>query len=160
MYADNQNKFVVVLNRQIDIAKLMNALGHMAAGLTRLLGADDQRDFLEYVDADCSKHPAISRYPFIVLSAKNGNHIRTLRQSAIAQGLPYNDFVDTMLGYSAEHQLDQTRQTKECDLEYFGIVLYGKAETLSGLTKKFSLFKSGSNELTEAAISLPQKSVQ
>ena len=33
MYADNQHKFVAVVNPKIDIPKLMNGLGHITAGL-------------------------------------------------------------------------------------------------------------------------------
>ncbi len=46
-----------------------------------------------------------------------------------------------MLGRSAEDQLVQTKNSKESELEYFGICLFGKAEQLNILTKKFSLFR-------------------
>jgi hypothetical protein len=32
MYADNQYKFVAVLNPKIEIPQLLNALGHITAG--------------------------------------------------------------------------------------------------------------------------------
>jgi hypothetical protein len=146
MYADNDYKFVAVLNEKIDLSKLLNALGHMTAGL--ITQCEDTRvmRFLCYEDADGGKHPAISHYPFIVLAARNGNQIRTLRQAAIAADIIYNDFVDTMLGTSAEDQLQKTKATREKDMEYFGICLFGSAEVLNGLTKKFSLFRGGKDE--------------
>jgi len=140
LYSDNVYKFVAVLNRRVKLPQLMNALGHMSAGLiSQCQPADVQ--FLQYKDADGSTHPAISRYPFIILSAKNGNQIRTLRESAMRLAIPFTDFVNTMLGSSAEQQLDQTLRTKESELEYFGICIFGPAETLNDLTRKFSLFK-------------------
>ena len=139
LYSDNDYKFVAVLNRKIPLPQLMNALGHISAGLISQCKMDDL-EFLCYQDADGSAHPAISRYPFIVLSAKNGNQIRTLRQSAMRLAIPFNDFVNTMLGSSAVQQMEQTQRTKESDLEYFGICLFGRAEIVNDLTHRFSLF--------------------
>ena len=82
----------------------------------------------------------ISYYPFIVLAPRNGNQIRTLRQSAIEQGISYTDFAETVLGESADDQLSRTAATLEADLKYFALALFGSAEQLDPLTKKFSLF--------------------
>jgi hypothetical protein len=138
-YQNNDYKYVAVLNSKVEIEKLMNALGHMTAGLSSLCNHAEQR-FLQYIDASETLHPAISFYPFIILKSKNGNQIRTLRNAAIDAGIKYNDFVDTMLGSSAEDQLQNTKNTEEPNLEYFGICLFGKAEELNKITKKFSLF--------------------
>jgi hypothetical protein len=143
MYADNDYKFVAVLNEKIEMHRLLNALGHMTAGLVSQASDPASMRFLCYKDADGGLHPAISHYPFIVLSARNGNQIRTLRQGAIEAGLVYNDFVATMIGSSAENQLAKTQAAREADLEYFGICLFGPSEVLGGLTRKFSLFKGG-----------------
>lgn len=140
-YNDNTKKFVAVLNKKIELPKLLNALGHISVGLTSLAKNVSEMEYLEYNDADGTKHSAISKYPFIVLSSDNGNQIRTLRKAVIEQGILYNDFTDSMLGFSAENQLQQTLSKKEMDLEYFAIVLFGEAETLNALTKKFSLYK-------------------
>jgi hypothetical protein len=42
---------------------------------------------------------------------------------------------------SYKDQLERTKQTKEADLIYYGIVLFGKWDTVSELTRKFSLWK-------------------
>jgi hypothetical protein len=141
MYNDNDYKFIAVLNGKIDTSKLMNALGHMTAGLVSLNSDLAQMKFLEYVDADGGKHPAISHYPFIVLKADNSNQIRTLRNLVMETGILYNDFTASMLGASAQDQLDATKSSAEKDLEYFGICLFGPAEKLNPMTKKFSLFR-------------------
>ncbi len=139
-YADNQSKFVAVLNRKIELPKLLNALGHITAGLVSLIPTDAQ-EFLTYKDADGGLHPAIAKSPFIVLQADNSNQIRTVRKQAIEMGVAYNDFTESMLGNSAEEQLQQTVQTKDDDMNYFGIILFGDSETLKTVTKKFSLFR-------------------
>jgi hypothetical protein len=141
LYADNDKKVVAVLNKKIPLPQLLNALGHMTAGLTALSSNAEEMRFHCYRDADGGAHPAISHYPFIVLEARNSNQIRMLRKAALQEpAITLNDFAGSMLGASAEDQLRQTEQTHEADLEYFGIVLFGPSEDLNGLTKKFSLF--------------------
>ena len=142
MYFDNDYKFIALLNKKKDLPSLMNALGHMAAGLVAQCCAAtvESMHFVRYEDAEQGIHSMISKYPFIILSAKNGNQIRSLRQSAIESGIPYTDFVDTMIGRSADEQLQRTACTPESDLEYFGICLFGPAEDLDRLTRRFSLF--------------------
>jgi hypothetical protein len=55
-------------------------------------------------------------------------------------GIQCVDFTDTMIGTYVE-QIERTKQTKEGDLIYYGIVLFGDWEKLSELTRKFSLWK-------------------
>lgn len=140
LYANNSHKFVAVLNKKAELPRLVNALGHLSAGLTAQHGDIDEMKFLNYTDADGGLHPGISHYPFIVLAARNGNQIRTLRQAAIEGGISYCDFIDTMLGESAEDQLQRTSTTPEESLTYLAIALFGSAEQLDPLTRKFSLF--------------------
>jgi hypothetical protein len=140
-YEDTDKKFTVVLNKNRPLAELMNALGHMAVGLTAQTNDPASMRFLCYEDADGGRHPSISYYPFIVLAAKNSNQLRTLRQAAIDAQLVYNDFTHTMLGASAEDQLRATASTPERDLEYLGVILFGPSAVINSLTRKFSLLK-------------------
>lgn len=41
----------------------------------------------------------------------------------------------------SETQLAATAVTREADLEYFCVVLFGRTEDIAPLTKKFSLFR-------------------
>ena len=141
MYADNDFKFVAILNKKMDPPQLMNALGHMAVGLTSLCDNLEDMRFHSYYDADGGVHPAISHFPFIVLIADNSNKIRTARNAAINANIMHTDFTTTMLGASAEDQLQQTRDNKEIDLEYVGLCLFGPAELLNEITRKFSLYR-------------------
>lgn len=140
-YMDNDYKFVAVLNRKAELPRLVNALGHVSAGLASEHHDPAEMKFLAYTDADGGRHPGVSRYPFIVLAARNGNQIRTLRQRAIDAGITYCDFVDTMLGASAADQLGRTRKTREEALSYLAIALFGSSGEVDLLTRKFSLFK-------------------
>lgn len=134
-----QNKLVAVLNKKMEPGKLMNALAHMCIGLGSAIGMDPLR-LTDYQDADQSSHPHISEIPFIILS-ENSNKIRKLRQEAIAHNIIFNDFTDTMTVGTYQEQIERTKQVKEEDLIYFGIVLFGDWDKVTELTRKFSLWK-------------------
>jgi hypothetical protein len=146
IYADDNYKFIAVLNEKIDLPKLLNAFGHMTAGL--ITQCEDTRGmhFLRYKDTDGSKHPAmqplsVHRIGCMVQAAWQSN-LYVATNGDRSQN-PYNDFDETMLGTSAEDQLEKTSATRGKYLQYFGICLFGPAEVLNGLTRKFSLFKGG-----------------
>ncbi len=138
---ENSWRFIAVLNKKVETGKLMNALGHMTAGLSGGFGKGDEMCFLEYKDKEGGVHPYISHFPFIVLEADNSNQIRKLRNEAQARNIIFTDFTSTMtVGTSAE-QIERTANTPEAELEYYGICLFGKTEELREFTKKFSVFK-------------------
>ncbi|MFO0703711.1 MAG: DUF2000 domain-containing protein [Patescibacteria group bacterium] len=138
---ENSKRFIAILNGKIDIGRLMNALGHMTAGLAGGNGNPNDMCFLPYEDKDGGKHPNISHFPFIVLKADNSNQIRSVRLEAIKRNILYSDFTSTMTIGTSEEQVRNTRNTAEADLEYYGICLFGETDTLREFTKKFSLFR-------------------
>jgi hypothetical protein len=133
-------RFVAVLNKKIETGKLLNALGHMTAGLAGGSGQADSMCFLEYRDKDGGIHPSISHFPFIVVRADNSNQIRKIRAQAVERNLPFTDFTSSMTEGTSEEQVARTARTPESELEYFGICLFGNTEELKELTGKFSLF--------------------
>lgn len=138
---ENSKRFVAVLNKRIEVGKLMNALGHMTAGLAGGFGKQDEMCFLQYEDKDGGKHPNQSHFPFIVLQADNSNQIRTVREQALSKGVMFTDFTSTMTVGTSQEQLEATANTPEAELDYFGICMFGQTEVLKELTKKFSLFR-------------------
>ena len=141
-YVPVTHKFVAVLNRKIPVGNLMNALGHMTAGLASSHPDQAAMRFDNYADADGNDHPHISDNPFIVLQADNSNKIRAFRQALVNANIPFVDFTSTMTVGTYAEQQERTRQTSEAELEYYGIVTFGEIEQLSTLTKKFSLWRS------------------
>jgi hypothetical protein len=137
---ENSYRFIAVLNKKVEMGRLMNALGHMTAGLSGKVCQEDMQ-FLEYKDKDGGSHPGISHFPFIVLAADNSNKIRTARNEAIARGIAFTDFTSTMTVGTSQEQLDATEAAKEEELDYYGLCLFGKTEVLREFTGKFSLFK-------------------
>lgn len=134
------HKLVAVMNEKVPATGVtMNALAHMCIGF----GADIGKALLRptnYVDADGGNHPHISEMPFIILKT-NSNKIRGLRMQAQENGIQFVDFTDTMTVGSYIEQLERTKQTKEIDLIYYGIVLFGDWNKISDMTRKFSLWQ-------------------
>ncbi len=137
---ETKKRFIAILNKKIENGKLMNALGHMAAGLGGGLNKNNEMCFLEYQDGDGGDHHSISHYPFIVLRADNSNQIRTVRNEALVRKVVFNDFTSTMTVGTSRDQLDRTVDTPESELEYYGICLFGETAELKEFTGKFSLF--------------------
>lgn len=137
---ENSKRFIAVLNKKIEVGKLMNALGHMTAGLVGIAPQISEMCFIPYEDKSGTIHPSISHFPFIVLKADNSNQIRTVRNEAIARGVQFTDFSLPMTIGTSEEQVHLMKDTNEADLEYYGICLFGDTETLRQFTKKFSLF--------------------
>ena len=135
------HKFVAVLNKKIPVGNLMNALGHMAAGLAGSYPNLPEMRFDTYVDKDGGKHKSISDNPFIILSADNSNQLRTLRNDLIASGVHLTDFTSTMTAGTYREQQERTKNTPEAELEYYGVCMFGPKEVLNSLTKKFSLWR-------------------
>lgn len=135
------HKFVAVLNKKVPVGNLMNALGHMAAGLGGSAPNLAEMRFDSYFDKDGGDHKSISDNPFIVLSADNSNQIRNLRNELIKAGVHFTDFTSTMTVGTYKEQQERTKQTPELELEYYGICFFGPKEVLSTLTKKFSLWR-------------------
>jgi|SRR5579871_1396372 len=134
-----KNKLVAVMNEKIEPGVIMNALAHMCVGFGATIGTEPLR-LTNYVDADGGSHPHISEMPFMILKA-NSNKIRLVKLAAAQEGIQCVDFTDTMTKGGFIEQLERTKQTKDTDLVYYGIVLFGDWDKVSLLTKKFSLWK-------------------
>jgi hypothetical protein len=135
------HKFVAVLNKKIPVPNLMNALGHMAAGLSASFQNLPEMRFDSYIDKDEGNHKSISDNPFIILAADNSNKIRTLRNVLIEKGIHFVDFTSTMTVGTYLEQQQRTKETPELELEYYGICLFGEINQLNELTRKFSLWR-------------------
>jgi hypothetical protein len=134
-----ENKLVAVMNEKIEPGVIMNALAHMCIGFGSEIG-NEPLHLTSYIDADGGSHPSISKMPFMILKA-NSNKIRAVKLAALQSGIKYIDFTDTMTIGTYVEQLERTKQIKEVDLIYYGIVLFGNWDKVSELTRKFSLWK-------------------
>lgn len=146
-YGDNENKIAVVVNRGVPVGRLANALAHCCVGLAERAGAE-----LELLDYECPAGGAdgmdgwtarISRWPVVVLAAKNSGQLARLAREAREEELPFNCFTAAMIGADAATQMRQTRE--DAAPEYWAVAVFGGAEELRPLTKRFSLFTGGTS---------------
>jgi hypothetical protein len=141
----NQNvtthKFVAVLNKKVDIGKVLNVLAHLSISIVADAIPEQVQEMgvVNYSDKDENTHKA-SKNSFVILKADNGNKIRTVRNAAKEKGILFVDFTNTMQEGTFLEQLERTKQTPEAELDYYGIVLFGEIDKISELTRKFSLW--------------------
>ena len=137
------HKFVAILNKKVDVGKVLNVLAHMTVSLVAQASTNEDREamgIVDYQDRDGSSHKA-SKNSFVILQADNGNQIRNARNLAKENGLQFVDFTNTMQEGTFLEQLDRTRQTAESELDYYGLVLFGEIEKVNEITRKFSLWR-------------------
>lgn len=136
------HKFVIVLNKKVELGPALNACAHMAATLVARADDDTRKhmSFVDYEDADGGIHP-VSALSLVVLSAKNSNQIRTARLEAINTGLPYVDFTESMTKDTFVEQMARTKELREEELDYWGLCIFGRKELIDPITKKFSLWR-------------------
>ena len=132
-------KFVAVLNKKVEVGKVMNALGHMSVALAKTYADQEGLGVINYEDASGSPHMA-PKHPYIILRAKNSNKIRTLRNAAIEKGIHSVSFTSAMTEGLFEDQVERSKGISEEELEYYGICMFGKVEDFEGLTDKFQLW--------------------
>lgn len=146
MYTDNEKTIYAVLSRKFEHGRQANALGHLATGIHALLPDINELALDDYRDAQGIRVALISRFPFVVLSSKNGNQLKTARTELLRLGIPHNAFVAQMVASSAEAQLAATREASE--LEYVALLAFGRREALDPIFRKFSVY---SGQTVEAA---------
>lgn len=134
-----ENKLIAIVNKDIETGVAMNAIAHMSIGLGAQLNAEALR-LNDYQDKAGNIYPNISQMPFIILRGKS-NEIRKVIQQAKEQSIKWGAFTHTMTGGTYQEQLDNTLETNEADLIYYGAVLFGPWDNVSAITKKLSLYK-------------------
>ncbi len=134
-----ENKAVVLVNKEIETGVAMNAIAHMVLGLGAQLDPELLR-LNDYQDKEGNIYPNISQMPIMILRGKS-SEIRKAVSHAKEQSIKFGVFIHTMTGGTYQEQLDNTLQTSEDQLVYYGAVLFGPWDEVSRITKRFSLYK-------------------
>ncbi|HAT5049686.1 TPA: DUF2000 domain-containing protein, partial [Serratia marcescens] len=111
---------------------------HLTAGITDLI---EQRQFHHYPSSLDGVSANMSHYPMVILQAKNSSQLSNLILKCKEEGVLSNFFTTTMLSHSAEQQIADTANTPYEQLDFVAVALYGDAEQLKPLTKKFSVYR-------------------
>lgn len=134
-----ENKLVALVNKEIETGVAMNAIAHMTIGLGTQLNNELLR-LNDYQDKEGNIYPNISQMPFMILRGKS-SEIRKAVGQAKEEKMLFSVFTHTMTGGTYQEQLDNTLQTLEEQLIYYGAVLFGPWDQVSQITKRFSLYK-------------------
>lgn len=136
------NKFVLVLNKQLPPGVALNAAAHLAVGLASSSTNEQikEMNFIDYVDKDSNIYPNISALSLIVLRGKS-NEIKKIRNKCIENNIQFCSFLETMTGETYVEQLEKTRQKTYDEINFYGVMLFGKKEIIDPLTRKLSLWK-------------------
>jgi hypothetical protein len=140
MYAENHRKLVAITNRQYAVPQRQNAVLHATVGLIKFVGIE-AFELLNYDNDDLDIQAQISLFPNVGLTAKNGSQLLNTYRQASEANIACNIFAESMLGASADDQIRQTREATLETLKPMAVVLFGDADALHPLTKKFSVLK-------------------
>jgi hypothetical protein len=139
-YENSEKKFVAVVNQSISTPVILNALAHVAYGLAKKQSVQSKP--LEYKNCGAGFRSTIDQFPFIILKSRNNNQMKTLVSQVVEMtDINYNVFTTTMIGQSAQSQIEATEKSDPDALEYVVVLLFGEQRSVSAVTKKFSLLK-------------------
>lgn len=135
-----EKKLVALVNKETPVGVAMNAIAHATLGLGNKQDAKDLR-LDDYKDKDGNVYPNISDMPFIILRGKSSEIKKALRKAKEEGSIQYGAFTDTMTGGSCIEQKEKTEASTEDDLVFYAAVLFGDYDTISQITKRFSIYQ-------------------
>ena len=138
------DKFVIALRKGLPPGRAANVTTHLSLGLVAAASRHGgtwltRMRFADFVDADGTSHTPVSTLGAIILVGRPA-WLRTLRAQAGSIPALSVDFTELMTIGTADQQLRAMASTREPDLDYYGVGVFGPATIIDPLTRKFSLY--------------------
>ncbi|MGA8808960.1 MAG: DUF2000 domain-containing protein [Thermoanaerobaculia bacterium] len=150
-YDYKRKKIVAVLASNLDVGVALNVVGHMAVSLGAHCPDRDLMGRNPLVDATGNSHVGIAKYPFIITKVKQGKLRRVLESARKTPGIFIIDYPSQMLSTGHDDELGEAiAGTREEQINYLGILLYGDRPQLEELTGRFTLWRSESGVTEDA----------
>ena len=135
-----EKKTVAVLDETMSTGVAFNTLAHLALSIgnnaSNIMGKE------QLTDASNINHTGLSRCPFIILKASSIRIRELVNKAKEHNVLLVVDFTEQdYTTYTDEELKQEITQTKEENLKYYGLALFGTAEEIDKLTKNLSLSK-------------------
>lgn len=138
--AEDEFQLAVILNKSVETPRLLNAASHAVSGFVGTLANPERFNYLEYRDKTGEFDAIISHHPTIILGAAGSKELLKAYRKATELHLPNNVFIETMtLGPSLE-ELQIVKGKSIDELDFWGVVLFGKAADVRKVTKGFQLY--------------------
>ena len=122
----------------------LNAIGH----LTAAYGAREGKQLFfkeDITTKDSAKLPLNTAHAIMVKQANNQNLIDLIK-TVEDSGLHLETFTKEMLEFSDDVKIEQITKDKNLDdLEFLGVLVYGKKSAIENITKQFKLLSSLGN---------------
>jgi hypothetical protein len=140
LYDYKSKKIVAVLSEDLLPGVALNVVGHMAISVgaygSELMGRPT------LFDSDGTAHTGIAKYPLIITKASPIKILELIRAAREHQGLLLIEYPEQMLHTGHDDELAEALSiAKTQDLKFLGAILYGDFNTVSSLTKRFSLWR-------------------
>lgn len=141
-YNYRERKVVAVLANTLTPGLALNVLGHLAISLGAHCEDDALMGTTKLSDAAGVVHRGISKYPVIVTKVKPSTVRKSIEQARQNARLFLADYPKQMLETGHDDELAAAvASTNEKDMEYLGAIIYGPAEDVDQITRKYSLWR-------------------
>ena len=143
-YADNDYRWIVVVNAKADLGRQFNVAGHALLGLRDKVAESalaDVQAFCDYRTKDEVLHSRITRWPVIALKTDRPALLRRLYLAALERAVPVNAVLEQMIDVDHDTQVANTAAITVEEGRFLCVAAFEKNGQLADITKRFSLMR-------------------
>ena len=144
LYADNDYRWIVVVNSKAGLGRQFNVAGHALLGLRDKVmqsAFSGEQEFCDYRTADEVLHSRISRWPVIALKTDRPALLKRLYLAAIEREVPVNAVLGQMIDVDHDTQVANTAAITVDEGRFLCVALFEKGGQMNDLTRRFSLMR-------------------